>query len=294
MTPHQRFFKRPNFSMALEEQVAKCNLTKEEKEFLEMAHLDVEEDDDDNNNLALNENLKSVKINEITDAEESHINQKDNEVQQSEMLHHTITTDSATIGASNTNFEINSKDVVNKASENKAGEIAIMDAENDYQEFVEAMWHTKITNRIKESELAISANATITSNESVNGVENVEVNNTVQTYDRYNEMIPSQQQLQMSQPLQDITNSQMMRNTSLHQSEVSPYYKDLYARKFIQRTDSGIAGLKRRHLETEMYMSQNREEWDSSLYPEELFPKKVSKLTEMQTFHPAVNCSNRL
>ncbi|XP_063415073.1 uncharacterized protein LOC134697004 isoform X2 [Mytilus trossulus] len=264
MTPHQRFFKRPNFSMALEEQVAKCNLTKEEKEFLEMAHLDVEEDDDDNNNLALNENLKSVKINEITDAEESHINQ------------------------------INSKDVVNKASENKAGEIAIMDAENDYQEFVEAMWHTKITNRIKESELAISANATITSNESVNGVENVEVNNTVQTYDRYNEMIPSQQQLQMSQPLQDITNSQMMRNTSLHQSEVSPYYKDLYARKFIQRTDSGIAGLKRRHLETEMYMSQNREEWDSSLYPEELFPKKVSKLTEMQTFHPAVNCSNRL
>ncbi|XP_063413814.1 uncharacterized protein LOC134696126 [Mytilus trossulus] len=97
---------------------------------------------------------------------------------------------------------------------------------------------------------AISANATITSNESVNGVENVEVNNTVQTYNRLNEMIPSQQQLQMSQPLQDITNSQMMRKTSLH---------------------------------------QNREEWDSSLYPEELFPKKVSKLTEMQTFHPAVN-----
>ncbi|XP_063444130.1 uncharacterized protein LOC134724802 [Mytilus trossulus] len=118
-----------------------------------MAHLDVEADDDDNNNLALNENLKSVKINEITDPEESHINQKDNEVQQSEILHHTITTDSATIGASNTNFEINSKDVVNKASENKAGEIARMDAENDYQEFVEAMWHTKITNRIKESEL---------------------------------------------------------------------------------------------------------------------------------------------
>ncbi|XP_063414526.1 uncharacterized protein LOC134696595 isoform X1 [Mytilus trossulus] len=116
-----------------------------------------------------------------------------------------------------------------------------------------------------------------------------EVNNTVQTYNRLNEMIPSQQQLQMSQPLQDITNSQMMRKTSLHQSEISPYYKDLYARKFIQRTDSGIAGLKRRHLETEIYMSQNREELDSSLYPEELFPKKVSKLTEMQTFHPAVN-----
>ncbi|XP_063414527.1 uncharacterized protein LOC134696595 isoform X2 [Mytilus trossulus] len=77
-----------------------------------------------------------------------------------------------------------------------------------------------------------------------------EVNNTVQTYNRLNEMIPSQQQLQMSQPLQDITNSQMMRKTSLH---------------------------------------QNREELDSSLYPEELFPKKVSKLTEMQTFHPAVN-----
>ncbi|CAG2199541.1 SULT6B1 [Mytilus edulis] len=72
-------------------------------------------------------------------------------------------------------------------------------------------------------------------------------------------------------------------------SEVSPYYKDLYARRFIQRTDSGIAGLKRRHLETEIYLSQNREEWDSSMYPEELFPKKVSKLTEMQTFHPAVN-----
>ncbi|CAG2204055.1 unnamed protein product [Mytilus edulis] len=293
MTPHQRFFKRPNFSMALEEQVAKCNLTKEEKEFLEMAHLDVEEDDDDNNNLALNENLKSVKINEITGAEQSNINQKDNEIQQSEIIHHTIPTDSATIGASNTNFEINSKSVINKALENKAQEIARMDAENDYQEFVESMWHTKLTNRIKESELVISANETITSNEHamqpVNGVENFEVNNTVQTYDRLNEIIPSQHQLQMSQPLQDITNSQMMRNTSLHQSEVSPYYKDLYSRRFIQRTDSGIAGLKRRHLETEIYMSQNREEWDSSMYPEELFPKKVSKLTEMQTFHPAVN-----
>ncbi|XP_071143025.1 uncharacterized protein [Mytilus edulis] len=293
MTPHQRFFKRPNFSMALEEQVAKCKLTKEEKEFLEMAHLDVEEDDDDNNNLALNENLKSVKINEITGAEQSNINQKDNEIQQSEIIHHTIPTDSATIGASNTNFEINSKSVINKALENKAQEIARMDAENDYQEFVESMWHTKLTNRIKESELVISANETITSNEHamqpVNGVENVEVNNIVQTYDRLNEIIPSQHQLQMSQPLQDITNSQMMRNTSLHQSEVSPYYKDLYSRRFIQRTDSGIAGLKRRHLETEIYMSQNREEWDSSMYPEELFPKKVSKLTEMQTFHPAVN-----
>ncbi|XP_076087034.1 uncharacterized protein LOC143057594 isoform X3 [Mytilus galloprovincialis] len=118
MTPHQRFYKRPNFSMALEEQIAKCNLTKEEKEFLEMAHLDVEEEDDDNNNLALNEKLKSVKINEITDAEQSNINQ------------------------------------------------------------------------------VISANETITSNkhtmEPVNGVEHFEVNNTVQTYDRLNEMIPSQ------------------------------------------------------------------------------------------------------
>ncbi|CAC5373668.1 unnamed protein product [Mytilus coruscus] len=64
MTPHQRFFKRPNFSMALEEQVAKCNLTKEEKEFLEMAHVDVEEDYDDNNKLALNMLNENVKIRE--------------------------------------------------------------------------------------------------------------------------------------------------------------------------------------------------------------------------------------
>ncbi|VDI81673.1 Hypothetical predicted protein [Mytilus galloprovincialis] len=126
MTPHQRFYKRPNFSMALEEQ-------------------------------------------------------------------------------------INSKSVIYKASENKAREIARMDLENDYQEFVESMWHSKITNRIKESEVVISANETITSNKHamapVNGVDHFE----------------------------------------------------------------------------------NREKWDSSMYPEELFPKKVSKLTEMHTFHPSVN-----
>ncbi|XP_052083571.1 uncharacterized protein LOC127720864 [Mytilus californianus] len=253
-----------------------------------MAHVDVEEDDDDNNNLTLNENLKSEKINGITDAEPGVVNQKNNEDQQSEMIDNKLTTDSATIGALSTNSEINSESVHKKAQE-----IIRMDAENDYQEFVESLWNTRITNMINESESVITGNETITSNvhymQPENGVENVEVNNTVQTSNRSNEMIPSQQQLQMSQPLQDITNSQMMRNTSLHQSEVSPYYKDLYARRFIQHTDSGMPGFKRRHLETEIYMSENREEWDSSMYPEELFPKKVSKITEMQTFHPAVN-----
>ncbi|CAC5426746.1 unnamed protein product [Mytilus coruscus] len=178
-------------------------------------------------------------------------NRKNNEDQQSEMIHNTLTTNSATIGASNTNYEITSRSVHTKAQE-----IVRMDAENDYQEFVESLWNTKSTNMINDSESVLKRNETITSNvhsmAPENGVENFEVNITVQTYDRSNEMIPSQQQLQMSQPLQDITNSQMMRNTSLHQSE-------------------------------------NREEWDSSMYPEELFPKKVSKITEMHTFHPAVN-----
>ncbi|CAC5380703.1 unnamed protein product [Mytilus coruscus] len=278
MTPHQRF------SMALEEQVAKCNLTKEEKEFLEMAHVDVEEDDDDNNNLALNmlnENVKSEKINGNTNTEPGVVIQKNNEDQQSEMIDNTLT-----LILQQLVHQINSESVHKK-------EIARMDAENDYQEFVESLWNTRITNMINESESVITGNKTIISNvhymQPENGVENVEVNNTVQTSNRSNEKIPSKQQLQMSQPLQDIKNSHMMRNTSLHQSEVSPYYKDLYARRFIPHTDSGMTGFKRRHLETEICMSENREEWDSSMYPEELFPKKVSKITEMQTFHPAVN-----
>ncbi|CAC5411140.1 unnamed protein product [Mytilus coruscus] len=191
------------------------------------------------------------------------------------------------------NFSMASEEQINsKGVHKKAQEIARIYAESDYQEFVESLWNTRITNMINESESVIARNETITSNvhymQPENDVENVAVN-TVQTSNRSNEMIPSQQQLQMSQPLQDVTNSQMMRNTSLHQSEVSPYYKDLYARRFIQHTDSGMPGFKRRHLETEIYMSESREEWDSSMYPEELFPKKVSKITEMQTFHPAVN-----
>ncbi|CAC5416750.1 unnamed protein product [Mytilus coruscus] len=189
--------------------VAKCNLTKEENEFLEMAHVDVEEDDDDNNNLALNmlnENVKSEKINGNTNTEPGVVIQKNNEDQQSEMTDNTLTTDSATIGSSSTNSEINSESVHKKAQE-----IARMDAENDYQEFVESLWNTRITNMINESESVVTGNETIISNvhymQPENGVENVE----------------------------------------------------------------------------------NREEWDSSMYPEELFPKKVSKITEMQTFHPAVN-----
>ncbi|CAC5415387.1 unnamed protein product [Mytilus coruscus] len=109
MTPHQRFFKRPHFSMALEEQ--------RKKNFWRLlAHLDVEEDDDDNN-LTLNENLKSVKINGITDAEPGIVTQ------------------------------INSKSVHKKAQE-----IARVDAENDYKEFVESLCNTRITNMINESE----------------------------------------------------------------------------------------------------------------------------------------------
>ncbi|CAC5373501.1 unnamed protein product [Mytilus coruscus] len=215
----------PAFITCIMHAVAKCNLTKEEKEFLEF-------------------------------------------------IDNTLTTDSATIGASSTNSEINSESV-----QTKAQEIARMDAENDYQEFVESLWNTRITNMINESESVITGNETITSNvhytQPENGVENVEVNNTVQTSNRSSEKIPSQQQLQISQPLQDFTNSQMMRNTSLHQVLRSfPYYNDLYARRFIQHTDSGMPDFKRRHLETEIYMSENREEWDSSMYPEELFPQK--------------------
>ena len=41
-TPYQLFFSRPNMSSSSCEQVDINNLTKEEKEFLEYAHLDVE------------------------------------------------------------------------------------------------------------------------------------------------------------------------------------------------------------------------------------------------------------
>ncbi|CAG2214381.1 unnamed protein product [Mytilus edulis] len=43
LTPYQRFYKRPNFCVALEDQVPICNLTSEEKAFLNSAHLDVED-----------------------------------------------------------------------------------------------------------------------------------------------------------------------------------------------------------------------------------------------------------
>lgn len=49
MIPHQNCLKRPNFSVVVEEQIPMCNVTREEREFLEKAHIDVEEDDAEKN-----------------------------------------------------------------------------------------------------------------------------------------------------------------------------------------------------------------------------------------------------
>lgn len=47
--PSQNFFKRPNVSVLVEEQIQMCNLTREEREFLEKDNIDVEEDDEEEN-----------------------------------------------------------------------------------------------------------------------------------------------------------------------------------------------------------------------------------------------------
>ncbi|XP_063447359.1 uncharacterized protein LOC134726887 [Mytilus trossulus] len=87
-------------------------------------------------------------------------------------------------------------------------------------------------------------------------------------------------------PLADITNSQMVRNTDMMQTEVSPYYREIYAKRFLanaMQTNSN----KRRYSDSNIY-TENREAWDRDLYPVELFPRKP-QVMEMQTFNPNIN-----
>lgn len=70
MIPHQKFFKRPNFSVVVEEQIPMCNLTREVREFLEKAKIDVEEDDAEeniDNDAAGNTNKEPETLQEIPD-----------------------------------------------------------------------------------------------------------------------------------------------------------------------------------------------------------------------------------
>ncbi|CAG2228361.1 unnamed protein product [Mytilus edulis] len=66
LTPYQRFYKRPNFCVALEDQVPICNLTSEEKAFLNSAHLDVEDNVETEEltveNTEVNENSQGIKM----------------------------------------------------------------------------------------------------------------------------------------------------------------------------------------------------------------------------------------
>ncbi|CAG2249835.1 unnamed protein product [Mytilus edulis] len=87
-------------------------------------------------------------------------------------------------------------------------------------------------------------------------------------------------------PLTDITNSQIIRNTDMMQNDVSPYYREIYAKRFLANTIQTNSN-KRRYSDSNIY-TENREAWDRDLYPVELFPRK-SEVMEMQTFNPNIN-----
>ncbi|XP_062586858.1 uncharacterized protein LOC134248482, partial [Saccostrea cucullata] len=86
-------------------------------------------------------------------------------------------------------------------------------------------------------------------------------------------------------PLQDVTNSQVIRNAQQMQSGVSPYYKNLYNRLFQNPAVSN----KRRYSDSMCSMKENSDHWNNDLYPLELFPKKPATVATLQKFDPAVD-----
>ncbi|XP_071143605.1 uncharacterized protein [Mytilus edulis] len=92
--------------------------------------------------------------------------------------------------------------------------------------------------------------------------------------------------MMLGTPLADITNSQIIRNTDMMQNDVSPYYREIYAKTFLANTIQTNSN-KRRYPDSNIY-TENREAWDRDLYPVELFPRK-SQVMEMQTFNPNIN-----
>ncbi|XP_071150188.1 DEP domain-containing protein DDB_G0279099-like [Mytilus edulis] len=92
--------------------------------------------------------------------------------------------------------------------------------------------------------------------------------------------------MMLGTPLADITNSQIIRNTDMMHNDVSPYYREIYAKRFLANTIQTNSN-KRRYSDSNIY-TENRETWDRDLYPVELFPRK-SQVIEMQTFNPNIN-----
>lgn len=60
-------------------------------------------------------------------------------------------------------------------------------------------------------------------------------------------------------PLQDVTNSQVERNTKQLQSGVSSYYTDLYERRFQSPPETHN---KRRYLDSFWEMKENPDHWN--------------------------------
>ncbi|XP_062611992.1 uncharacterized protein LOC134273800 [Saccostrea cucullata] len=198
MTPHQMFFKRPNFSVVVEEQISMCNLTREEREFLEKAHLDVDEDDADEQS---NDKKDNEIDSNITDSESNHANQN----------------------------IISTQLPITSTSDDEA---------------------TVTTGDLDKLPLDLSP-------------------------------LPRES----TKPLQDVTNSQVIRNVQQMQSGVSPYYKDLYNRLFQYPAVSN----KRRYSDSMCSMKENSDRWNNDLYPLELFPKKLATVATLQKFDPAVD-----
>ncbi|XP_076116505.1 uncharacterized protein LOC143083976 [Mytilus galloprovincialis] len=78
--------------------------------------------------------------------------------------------------------------------------------------------------------------------------------------------------MMLGTPLADIINSQIIRNTDIMQTDVSPYYREIYAKRFLANAIQTNSN-KRRYSDSNIY-TENREAWDRDLYPVELFPRK--------------------
>ncbi|XP_071145881.1 uncharacterized protein [Mytilus edulis] len=381
LTPYQRFYKRPNFCVALEDQVPICNLTSEEKAFLNSAHLDVEDNVETEEltveNTEVNENSQEQVNDSSTTLQSAHTdrvsivhvpecahmddlsiapvqerqlsNQEYMEnmwrqklekiapverrsniynetpltditnsqmVCNTDMMHGTPLTDTTNSQmVRNTNMmhgklltdTTNSQIVRNTDMMHRT---PLTDTTNSQMVRNTDMTHgTPLTDTsnsqiVCNTDMTHGTPLTDTSNSQIvcntdmtHGTPLADITNSQMVRntdmmlgtplaDTTNSQMVRNTDMMLGTPLADITNSQIIRNTDMMQNDVSPYYREIYAKRFLANTIQTNSN-KRRYSDSNIY-TENREAWDRDLYPVELFPRK-SQVMEMQTFNPNIN-----
>ncbi|CAG2226112.1 unnamed protein product [Mytilus edulis] len=316
LTPYQRFYKRPN-CVALEDQVPICNLTSEEKAFVDSAHLDVEDNVETEEltveNTVVNENSRQKQLDLQKVAEQHELNGEEQ-----------VKDSSTTLQSAHTD-RVSIVHVPECAHMDDLSIAPVQERQLSNQEYMENMWRQKlekimvrntdmmhgtpltdttnsqmvrntdmmhgtpltdITNSqmVRNTDMMHGTPLTDTTNSQM--VRNTDMMHGTPLADITNSQMVRNTDMMHGTPLADITNSQMVRNTDMMQTEVSPYYREIYAKRFLANAIQTNSN-KRRYSDSNIY-TENREAWDRDLYPVELFPRK-SQVMEMQTFNPNIN-----